>query len=70
MPSNKKAVKAGEKGEPPPAPPQPPGDDNTSNNASAPNFCSWHLLALLPIILAFVIYHIPTLHEEYMARMG
>ena len=64
MSSQKKAAKVEKKGEPPPV--DPPQD----GTAPPPKFCSWHLLALLPIVVAFVIYHIPTIYEEYMARTG
>ena len=32
--------------------------------------CSWHLLAFLPIVIAFLVYNIPTLRDEYDARFG
>ena len=32
--------------------------------------CGWHLLALLPILIAFILYNLPTIVDEYQARTG
>lgn len=74
MSSSKGKHKAGTKGEPPPTTEEPrnlpPTEEDPAPSSKKRGFCSWHLLALLPIIIAFIVYHIPTFYDEYMARMG
>lgn len=68
--------KAGSQGQPPPSMEneESPGKTETitpSPKGNAPSsFCGWHLLALVPLLVAFLVYHIPTIYDEYMARMG
>ena len=41
-----------------------------SNVRAQSGLCGWHLLALLPILLAFGIYYLPTILDEYHAKYG
>lgn len=68
--------KAGSMGQPPPSTKNEENPEKMETTTSAPkgnapsSFCGWHLLALVPLLVAFLIYHIPTIYDEYMARMG
>lgn len=64
---------------PPPAdtlPDEPPPSDEpvrvraSTSGAPKSGLCGYHLLALLPILLAFGIYYLPTILDEYNARYG
>jgi hypothetical protein len=72
--SSKRGGKAGgQHKEDPPLPNNPPQTDHDhgANPGGRPSkLCGWHLLALVPIILAFIVYHLPTIYDEYMIRMG
>ena len=73
----KKAAQPPPPAEPPPdEPPQsshepvPEPAPQQSNVAPRSGLCGWHLLALLPILIAFGIYYLPTILDEYHARYG
>ena len=52
----------------------PPGEavpsTQQSNPAKPKNNCWVHLLAIVPIVVAFIIYNLPTIIDEYQALAG
>ena len=76
--SSRKAASSGK--DPPPG--DPPGDEasapQTVSQEPVPppskpkpkTSYLWHLLAIVPIIVAFIIYNLPTIIDEYQMMTG